>query len=143
MSEMDSFRNNPVENSYTREAFLEKYKEDPFTQDFMWEKLRHLNLSGLAAGSGSYGIELRGADLTGTDFSHSDLPNADFMEAILRNVNFSGANLQGAVFVQGDIRGANFSSAKLSGVNFHRAIYDNRTIFPTSFNLEKHGMMRR
>ena len=143
MPNMDQYRDGLKGNSYTREGFLAKFERDCSTEDFMWEKLRDLDLSGLQADLGQFGLELRGADLTNTDFSQADLPRAHFVQAKLINVNFSGANLREAVFVNSDVRGANFSGAKLSDAGFYEAIYDSSTVFPLSFNPEIHGMIRR
>ncbi len=143
MSSMSSYRDSLDGNSYTRESFIAKYASDSSTKNFMWEKLRGLDLSGLELlRGGGYGIELRGADFTDTNFSRSIMRNAYFIEATLQNVNFSKCDLRGAVFVESDIRGADFSGAKLSGANFYKAIYDHRTKFPFFFNCEKHEMVR-
>ena len=142
MSNMAAYRDGLSGNSYTRETFIAKFESDSSTKDFMWEKLKGLDLSGLnLTRGGGFGIELRGADLSNSDFSHSLLPSAHFAEAVLRNVNFYACDLRGAIFVESDIRGADFSSAKLSSAGFYRARYDRNTVFPPLFNVEKHDMV--
>ena len=91
---------------------------------------------------GSYGIQLRGADFTGANFSRSILRRAYFLEAVLQNVDFTKCDLRDAAFVNSDIRGADFSGAKLSGAGFYKAVYDHHTKFPPFFNIEKQEMVR-
>jgi len=140
---MANYRKGLEGNSYTRESFIERFMNDPDTKAFMWEKLQWLDLSGLEfIRGGGYGIEFRGADLTGTNFSRSIMRNAHFLEAMLQNVNFSKCDLRNAVFVESDIRGAVFLGAKLSGASFYKATYDHKTKFPMLFDIEKHKMIR-
>jgi uncharacterized protein YjbI with pentapeptide repeats len=144
MSGMTGYRDSLGDNSYTRESFIEKFMSDPSTKSFMWEKLRGLDLSNLELlRGGGYGIELRGADFTGTNFSRSIMRCAYLVEAILWHVNFTHCDLRDAVFYKSDIRGADFSGAKLRGASFHEAVYDHQTKFPVFFNVEKREMIRK
>ena len=143
MSGMNSYRDSMDGNSYTRESFVTKYESDPSTKSFMHEKLRGIDLSDLELyKGGSYGIQLRGADFTGANFSRSILRRAYFLEAVLQNVDFTKCDLRDAAFVNSDIRGADFSGAKLSGAGFYKAVYDHHTKFPPFFNIEKQEMVR-
>ena len=139
MSNMISYRDGLKNNSYTRETFIAKFKDNPSTKQFMWERLQGLDLSGLELPR----TELRGADLTGTDFSGSNLAGSNFREAVCRDVNFSGCNLREASFAECDIRGANFSGAKLDRMYaFYKTKYNSRTVFPNFFKFDSHDLIR-
>lgn len=68
-------------------------------------------------------VDLRGANLCGTnlryvDFRCADLCGADLCEANLRCADFRGANLRGVVFYGANLRFADFRGANLYGVDF-------------------------
>ena len=72
-------------------------------------------------------LDLSGADFSGTDFSGANLRGTKFVGANLAHVNFSEANLAGADFSQAVLDGADFSQAKLSAARFAGASIDSTT----------------
>lgn len=72
------------------------------------------------------GFLLRGADLSGMDFSNANMKDADLREARVDNANFSGADLRGAKLnrvsgVAANFENANLMAASLSFGNFTNA----------------------
>jgi len=65
------------------------------------------------------GKSVKGADLSGQDFSNLDFSGADLSET-----DFSGANLSGTKLVGASLAGADFSLANLAGADLSRAILD-------------------
>ncbi len=65
-------------------------------------------------------IDLRSADLLGTNLSGADLQNADLRRMNLRDVNLSSANLQGADLYRANMNGVNLTDANLKGANLYR-----------------------
>jgi len=94
------------------------------------------------AGAEMYWAVLAEADLSGCNFDGADLRGANLRGALLcqaslRSANLSRDNLGGSTRLQGaDLSGATLNGAKLDG-----AEYDGRTIFPTGFSPEAHGMV--
>lgn len=62
-------------------------------------------------------LNLKGANMSGWDFSGRNLEMAIFYDADLRNADFTNANLAGADFRHADISGINFEGANLRGAN--------------------------
>lgn len=86
--------------------------------------------------------------LFGSDLSESDCEETKFLGTDLKEVNFTKANLRNAIFGRNNLGGivnissANFTEANLEGVKFEGTRYNYKTIFPKSFNPEKHGLIR-
>jgi uncharacterized protein YjbI with pentapeptide repeats len=58
------------------------------------------------------GLDLSGAQITCSDFSHSECDHVDFSGANLTNTCFKDANLENANFQGADITGATFEHAR-------------------------------
>lgn len=71
-------------------------------------------------------VDLSGAVIPRSNFSHSDLVGADFRDTVFRDSNFTmallmDANLEGADFTGASLFGADLEGAKLKGAIFERA----------------------
>lgn len=111
-------------------------------EDVVWcgTKLKHANLKG---------ADFYWAILFTSDLSYADLEEAQFRGADLKEVNFQGANLRKVNFGRDNLggstqlQGANLDQADTTDANFVGAEYDDRTLFPSFFDPNKHGMVFR
>ena len=122
--------------------------------------LRRADFSGQAL----EGINLADSDLREADFSHANMYwacafRANFEGATLQRAELGGANLKEANFRGADLRGtyisfdnllgspsvegADLTDTFLEGAVLIGCEYDDLTRFPTGFDPELHGMIRR
>jgi hypothetical protein len=98
-----------IENYSTGSVLFEYEKKNNTLKDTLIEAVK-------------CGVDLRGADLRGTDLSCADLRGANLIEvnlncASLRGANLIGINLNGAYLRSADLRGTNLMGASLSGAD--------------------------
>jgi uncharacterized protein YjbI with pentapeptide repeats len=96
--------------------------------------------------------DLRGALLSGIDFTDSVLAGADLRNALLssglfRRADLGGANLAGALLENADLREADLSAARLcradlKGARFEGARFDATTRWPAGFDPKEHGLRK-
>ena len=101
-------------------------------------------------GANLKGAEFYWANLFMSDLSHANCEGTKFLGADLEEVNFTGANLRNTTFrknnigIYTNVRGANFSETNIEEAIFELdgAIYDEDTIFPANFDIEKSNLIR-
>jgi uncharacterized protein YjbI with pentapeptide repeats len=75
-----------------------------------------LNVIGRLPGSGAFRkLDIRGADLSGMNFSKAKLAGADLSDAKLMRAQMAKADLRGATFARADLTRASLDGADLSG----------------------------
>lgn len=67
------------------------------------------------------GLNLRGAQLSGTKFHQMELFAVDFSTACLKGAEFSHCDLTGSLFKRADLSGAKFIHCQLANTDFRRA----------------------
>jgi uncharacterized protein YjbI with pentapeptide repeats len=96
------------------------------------------NLRGADFYWGSFwGTNLSGADLENAKLQGADLKGAKLTNANLRNANLGRDNVGGSTQLQG----ARLDGARVEGAIFEGAEYDADTIFPITFDPQKHKMV--
>jgi hypothetical protein len=122
--------------------------------DFREANLEDANLEGaMMFDANLKGANLRHADLywailVGANLSHANLEGAVLRGANLERAKCVGANLSNANLGRDnldgatDLKGAILRDASLQGAIFSGAIYDDKTIFPLTFDPAKAGMQR-
>ena len=97
-------------------------------EDFSKKNLDGINLSNLKM----LQAKCVGTSLVGANFEKSDLTGSDFSQAVLKNALLSFANL-----VQ-----VNLSTADLTGAKLEKIGYDEKTLFPSNFQLPASAIWR-
>jgi uncharacterized protein YjbI with pentapeptide repeats len=127
-----------------------------------------MDLSGRNLGRANFrntvldGLDLSGADLREADFFRSDLYWLNLFNSDCRGASFFGATLEGVNFKSACLRRVDFSEARLLPDRLGRASsfahadltaatlagavltgteYDSKTIFPSGFEPETHGLV--
>jgi uncharacterized protein YjbI with pentapeptide repeats len=83
---------------------------------------------------------LKGANLRGTDLRDADLRDADLRDANLSNANLRDADLRGTDLQFADLRGTDLRCTDLSQADLQLATYNDKTQFPSGFDLAKNGI---
>jgi len=84
------------------------------------------------------GAILVGADLSEADLSDTDLSEANLFEANLRGASFWGeVDLRWATLYDADLRDVDLSRAFLDGADLRKAMYNENTIWPDSWDKER------
>lgn len=82
------------------------------------------DVRGLKATGGFFpGADLRGRDLSNSNFEGANFEGADFRDTVLDGVNFNGANLIGALFSDAHFDGTSFRASDLSGADFRGSFF--------------------
>jgi hypothetical protein len=96
------------------------------------------------------GANLRGAnlreaylfwdDLRDANLSEADLSGADLRRVVLLGARLEKTNLRGAYLREADLQDVDLSTADLQGADLRNASYNQRTLWPPGFDVEKAGM---
>ena len=94
---------------------------------------------------------LSSSNLAGIDLSHANLAHCIFCGADLTLANLQQANLSGADLrptpdkwgIPTDLSATNLKGAQLKGAKLSKALYDHRTLFPTGFEPQENGMVKK
>jgi uncharacterized protein YjbI with pentapeptide repeats len=89
------------------------------------------------------GANLMRADLSGANLSKSDLSSAWLYGAVLTDSNLEAANLSRSTLTGADLRGANLSKADLEHTWLDDAIYDDRTVWPEGFDVQRSRVIHK
>lgn len=71
------------------------------------------------------GLNMRGENLSGSEFVYRQLRGSDFSEANLSNARLQGCDLRAATLSSADLSGTSFYAADLRGTNLSNAILHN------------------
>lgn len=77
-----------------------------------------------------------GEDLRNQNLSGYQLKNAKLKGANLRDTNFTNADLNSADLRNANLRGTNFANVNLTDVKFEGCLYDDKTKFPDSLDID-------
>lgn len=114
--------------------------------DFSYANLRDVNFSGADLREAYFNeADLTGANLQGANLSQASLVKTYLIKSNLQQANLQNAYLSGAYLTKGNLenallQGAYFNGTQLTGAKFTNAIYDEKTKFDHTVNLEKLGL---